>query len=163
MSFNIQEVIQAAINAPAYPRVLMGPYESTDAFSAGAVARLCAGFAQNNKAALTYIGASAAELQAELAGLDSKIEFHRNEVARLRSELIKQTGGADAVTAAAAAGLDVAFDQALVTGQHENERQRFALSQQRDKISSQLVTARQSGQARAELVSIISALIGGLV
>jgi uncharacterized small protein (DUF1192 family) len=162
MIFKIQEVIQAALTFPAAPRVYIQPYESADAFSAGTVARQCAGFAQNNHAALTYSGPDAAELQAELTDLDSQIDFHKNEVARLRAELIKQTGGADAAAAAAAAGMDIEFDPALITGQREHEKQRYALTQQRTVVSSNLVTARQSKQARAELVSIVAALIGGL-
>jgi uncharacterized small protein (DUF1192 family) len=162
MNFKINEVIQSAVNAPAHPYVYLQPYESADAFSASTVARVCAGFAQTNAAALAYEGDSVAQLQAELTDLDSQIDWHKNEVARLRAELIKQTGGADAATAAAAAGLDMSYDPALVSGQREHERQRYALSQQRAAVSSQLVTARSSVAARAELVSIIAALVGGL-
>lgn len=162
MKFDFKELIKAALAAPAAPRVQLYPFDSPDAFGCDAARRVCAGFAQTNHAALTYSGPDATELQAALTDLDSQIEFHKNEVARLRAELLKQTGGADAAAAAAAAGLDIEFDPALISGQRAHEKQRYELSQKRAEVSSKLVTAQQSVRAKAELVSIVGALLGGL-
>ncbi|AMM17255.1 hypothetical protein AX768_23770 [Burkholderia sp. PAMC 28687] len=159
---NIKDLVAQALATPAYPRVSINPYDDISTFSAVAVTRLAAGWAQDNREALMYSGESAELLQAELRAIEEKMEFHSKEVLRLRSELIRQTGGQAAVNAATAAGVEVVYDAALVSGQYDNERARAALSGQRDKLNNLLVTANASGRAKSELVVILNALLSNL-
>jgi len=161
--FNINALIALALEQPAHAPVYLQPYEGADSFHAQAVARGCAGFAQINREALLYTGKSSQVLGAQVDALEKQMEFHRKEVLRLRAELIRMTGGAEATAAAAAAGIEVVFDQALVDGQHKHENARYKLSQDIKEVYSQLSVARASEQARAEFVTVLGALLAGVL
>lgn len=162
MKFNINEVIKAAIAAPAPSGLQLMATESSGTFSAGAVARACSIWAANNRAALNYSGDSAETVRAALMDIDSQIDFHKREVLRLRVELLRQTGGAEAAAAAAAAGIELTYDPALVTGQYDHERLRAALVAKRAEVAASLNGATAYEQAKTDFALVLGALLGGV-
>ncbi|WP_454752134.1 hypothetical protein [Cupriavidus necator] len=147
---NINAIITAAINRkrPTTKR-LMHPLT----LDADSVAETCAVWAQQRKAALSYIGPDVDTLERHVTQANKAVTTATEALRQVELQIFQQHPSAFAVV-----GAEV--NPALITQRYDASKTRAEAMKKRDYLGLQHAEAQKYAQAVEDLTAILAALIG---